>query len=195
MPDALESHLSVLKANPDTDVVYGVLQEFDSRTGADLERFHPNDWSLFPHMIMAKMLQGCPIPNPGTLVRKNVYERYGNYDISFPRAHDYEFWSRSLNNIKYKKNYAIVCRYRIHNSNMSVGGFVDRSFESRIMRQILQRWELRQIYHWLDWDKPAAANAVALYMASSNFLKIGDMKNALDLFEQYPSSIPNCRYL
>jgi len=186
MPDTLESHLSVLKTNPDTDVVYGVLQEFDSRTGADLERFHPNDWSLFPHMVIAKMLQGCPLPNPGTLVRRNVYERYGNYDISFSRAHDYEFWSRTINKIRLKKNYAIVCRYRIHTDNMSAGDFVDRSFESRIMRQMLHHWELRQIYHWLDWDKPAAASAVALYMVSANFVKIGDMHNALNLLNNIP---------
>ena len=43
----------------------------------------------------------------------------------------------------------------------------------------------RFIIGWIGIS-PAAANAVALYMASSNFLKIGDMKNALDLLNNIP---------
>ncbi len=187
LSDAIETHMALLKANPETDVAYGVLQKFDSKSGIELNRFNPDDWSIFPDMLCASMLKGCAIPNPGTIVRRSAYDRLGEYDVTFPRAHDYEFWSRSLTSLKFKKNYSIVCRYRIHSDNMSAGTFIDRSFESQIMRKMLHRYGLHNIYHWLNWEEPEAANTVALYMASGNFLNIGDTYNALRLIEEIPA--------
>jgi TPR repeat protein len=88
--------------------------------------------------------------------------------------------------LKFKKNFAVVCRYRIHGRNMSVGSLIDRSFESLIIRRLLAQHGLRRIYHWLDWSQADAAEAAARYLAAQALAKIGDYHHSSELLEKIP---------
>lgn len=184
--DTVKTHSAVLARNPEVDVVYGALQYFDGNSEQKLRLFDPKDWSMNGDMLLSSLVAGCCIPNPGTLVRRSCYRRIGRYDDSFSRAHDYEFWTRAASQLKFRKNYTIVCRYRIHTSNMSAGNMVDRSFESKIIRRMVAHYGLRRIYHWFDWSNPEAAEGAALYIVASDLFKIGDVYQSARLLEQIP---------
>ncbi|MDY0040840.1 MAG: glycosyltransferase, partial [Desulforhabdus sp.] len=184
--DALSSHLSTLAKHPAADVVYGVLQVSDHATGEVTRLFNPKDWFNHPELLPSSLMSSCPIPNPGTLVRRSVYNRLGMYDAGFLRAHDYEFWTRCVPSLVFKKNHSIVCRYRIHQTNISAGDFIDLSYESLIVRRLVQRIGLRGIFPYWDWSQTEAAQAAALFMVAHRLFDLDDFFNARDLLEQVP---------
>ncbi|MRI83778.1 MAG: hypothetical protein C6I00_05085 [Nitratiruptor sp.] len=144
-PATLLNYLSLLEElDQEPDVVYGELRFFGSSQG----RFQPLDYfksnGAFQYLILKE--PGSPIPNPFTLVRRELYQRVGGYDEEFTRAQDYEFWARvSLEGVV-KKFDGFVGSYRVHERN-NFGRFdllsADRSFESLVKRRHL----------WHLWDR------------------------------------------
>ncbi|MBC2736870.1 MAG: glycosyltransferase [Desulfobacteraceae bacterium] len=188
-PSALSSYINFISTAPEADIIYGNLIYFDSDTDEITKIFEPFDWTNKQNDLLSSLFRTNSIPNPATLIKKSAYYKVGMYDESFERAHDYEFWTRAAAVLNFKKNDTTVCRYRIHSNNMSVGSFIDRSFESQIMRKMLHRYGLQKIYNWLNWEEPETATAVALYMTSENFLRIGDTHNALQLISEIPTHL------
>jgi glycosyltransferase involved in cell wall biosynthesis len=189
--NAVTTHSEVVARHPEADVVYGVLENFDDQSEKPLRLYDPKDWSMHSAMLLSSLVVGCCIPNPGTIVRRSCYKRLGGYDKAFPRAHDYEFWTRAAGCLKFQKNYNIVCRYRVHTSNMSPGTIKDPSYESRIIRRMVSNYGLKQIYNWFDWGNPEAAEIAALYTVASNLFRIGDVHHSALFLKKIPIHLWN----
>jgi glycosyltransferase involved in cell wall biosynthesis/tetratricopeptide (TPR) repeat protein len=189
--DTIATHSEVVARHPEADIIYGVLQEFDDQTGKPLRLYDPKDWSMHGDMLLSSLVVGCCVPNPGTMVRRSCYERVGRYEKGFIRAHDYEFWTRAAGHFKFQKNYNIVCRYRVHTTNISAGTIKDQSYESRIIRRMVAHYGLKKIYHWFDWSNPEAAEVAALYTVASNLFRIGDVHHSALFLKQIPIHLWN----
>jgi tetratricopeptide (TPR) repeat protein len=124
------------------------------------------------------------VPNPGTLVKKSLYSLAGDYDPDYLRAQDYEFWTRAAQFAIPKKVDAVVCRYRVHDRNISHGGNIDTSYESSIMRRLLQRHSLQELFPDLNWHEPAAARAVAYRALAAKLFEYKDYFNARKFLDQ-----------
>jgi glycosyltransferase involved in cell wall biosynthesis/Tfp pilus assembly protein PilF len=185
-PGALNTHLGTLAKYPEADVVYGALQVFDHATGQTTKLANPKDWFIHSDLLPNYLMLGCPIPNPGTLVRRSAYDVIGKYDLRFLRAHDYDFWTRAVPTLSFKKNHSIVCRYRIHQTNMSAGDYIDFSYESLIVRRFIQRIGIRKIFSYWDWSQPDAGEAAAIFMIADRLFKLGDYFNARNYLHQIP---------
>jgi len=189
--DAVAKHSEIIQQHPEVDVVYGVLQYFEDESGKNLGLFDPKDFSLNSDILLSSLVAGNCIPNPGTMVRRSCYKKVGPYDTLFTRAHDYELWSRAAGHFKFKKNHTIICRYRIHNTNLSGGRAVDHSFESLIIRRMVANYGIKKIYHWFDWSNSEAAEVAALYTVANNLFIIGDSHHCAMFLEQIPFHLWN----
>ena len=186
LPSALESQVRVAQANPSADVIFGKHIKFDHATGEILGVLNPKDWSFKPEMLFNGLLGACPIPNPGTLVRRSAYEEIGEYNLSFSRAHDYEFWSRAVAKLTFVKNHAVLCKYRVHATNMSTGQFIDQSFESLIVRIMVARYGFDRLFPWLNWEQREEARTAACFLTAERLFGLNDYHNAIKFLEQIP---------
>lgn len=188
LPGALESQVRMVQSHPETDVAYGPHEKFEHGTGRKVGLLDPRDWSLEPRLLLNALLGACPIPNPGTMVRRSVYQDLGAYDLNFHRAHDYEFWSRAAERLVFRKTHHILCRYRIHGSNMSVGRAIDQSYESVIVRRMLARYGFQRLFPFLDWDQADRAESVARFLTAERLFALNDYSNALRLLALVPQA-------
>lgn len=197
MPFALARYSDVLKAYPDLDVIYGDLLVTDKDLVPREELAYP-DWYGRNAELLAKLFFGNAIPNPGTVVRKECYERIGGYDKSYPRAHDYEWWVRLAPTGRFKHAGARVVKWRWHESNMSSGSVkFDTSYDARIVRSMLQRHGLKVLMPQFDWARSPSvkAEASAWLLAARRLLELGDVRGAKECSERSYSvfCIPSTR--
>jgi glycosyltransferase involved in cell wall biosynthesis/predicted Zn-dependent protease len=185
--DTLQNYTAALYENPQLNLIYGKLQYFDGNSGADRRLFDPPDWSHQPTRLLNGLLWGCVIPNPGTMVKKSLYTQAGDYDQLFLRAQDYEFWTRAARFAIPKKVDAVVCRYRVHDCNISHGGHIDTSYESIIMRRLLQRHRLKDLFPELNWRVPVAARAAAYRALAAKLYEYNDYFNARNYLKKIPA--------
>ena len=81
-----------------------------------------------------KFYFGWMPPHPTFFVRKRVYEQYGNFDLSFPIAADYELMLRFI--LKHRIRVKYIPRVLVR---MSLGGKSNRSL-GNIVRANLEVW-------------------------------------------------------
>src|SRR5690606_27151470 len=120
------------------------------------EQFNINYKSFNGNIDPSEFLQGPPIPNVGTLVKKELYERVGNYNAEFIRAHDFEFWVRALESAKFFHCNKSLMFHRIHkNGNLSPISYkdTDTSFEIRILDFILSKYPAEKLFKEIKWNE------------------------------------------
>ena len=134
-------YLDKLKSCPDADVIYGDLIITDSLLNPQ-KRIEFEDWNRRNEELISRLFFESPIPHPAVLIKKELYNKFGNYDISFKRAHDYEWWTRAASIAKFVKIDSVVCKWRWHNSNMSSGSVeIDTSYDELVIRKLLEKFE------------------------------------------------------
>ncbi len=122
---------------------------------------------------------GCPLPNPATMIKKELYEKFGKYDEEFVRAQDYEFWTRIALHATCKKYDGISCNYRIHEDNISAGSaeLLDTSYESKIIRKIINEEVIAQAFDY------AKSQDIVFYEIAEHMRNIWDNCNALYYYD------------
>ncbi|MDP4173537.1 MAG: glycosyltransferase [Bacteroidota bacterium] len=138
---------SIIMNNPKIDVIYGNLQAFDDKTGEDLELYSAVDYTPSNRKILMNLIMGSGITDGGSMIRKEIYEKYGIYDEEYLRAQDNELWARIALKARYFKYNRTVYRYRKHAGNVSFGNFVDTSYESKTIRKIVNSYPLDVIFN------------------------------------------------
>ena len=69
---------------------------------------------------LGKMKLYNVIPHQSLIMKKSLFEKYGNFSLDFPIAQDYEFLLRGINEIKIKKINKII-------SIMTFGGITEKN--------------------------------------------------------------------
>ncbi len=138
--DTLLDYVKLLEdENYVPDIVYGDLEIFGEGKGM----MSPLDFYKNGPYLGFRILSvpGSPIPNPMTMVRKDLYKMLGGYDTEFIRAQDYEFWARAAGRAEFKKCAKTVGRYRLHQNNISGSIHIaktDISYESVVKRRVIK---------------------------------------------------------
>lgn len=186
LPNTLEIYYETLKKFPDADVIYGHLMITDEKLNVQAPLTY-TDWYGRDHDLVPRLLQGNCVPNPGSMIKATCYEKTGLYNEEFPRAHDYEWWSRLALNAKLKHCGQFVVLYRWHDSNLSGGDRrKDLSYEAKIARNLLAKFKLKDLYPKIDWGiiSNDQAEAVAKLRTSSLLLNLDDHENALKYLQE-----------
>ncbi len=130
----LKKVLNQFEIDPSTDIVYG-----------DLNYVH----KLSPSKIFRKWVSknyydnffedGNDLPHPTMFVRKEVYEKIGNYNTSLKIASDYEWMLRALKVNQIKSKYIPVLMI-----NMRLGGVSNKSLLNVIRQnsEVLSAWRI-----------------------------------------------------
>lgn len=182
MPDVLEVYAEALTRTPEADVLYGDLIVTNHEFRQTGEACH-QDWYGRNNGLIAQLFHSNCIPNPGTMVRKSLYNTVGKYDEFFRRAHDYELWTRFALKANFKHVPMKVVKWRWHDSNMSSGSVkLDTSFDAKIIRNMTEKFSLSQLLPYLDWTAPLTAKteATAWICVAKRLLELGDTVGAIE---------------
>lgn len=175
-PNVLSDYVEVLNRYPDVDVIYANLEVFDGQ-GHTRPVTYPDYY--YDEGLVGKIIQSNLLPNPGSLVRRQLYQDVGMFNTEFSRAHDYEFWSRAIHVARFKHIGKTTCHWRWHGGNMSAENLsVDRSFEARVVCGLLERFDIKQLFPSLNWGFEKHACAVAYALVARIFLRWGDVARA-----------------
>jgi glycosyltransferase involved in cell wall biosynthesis len=146
----------------DIDVCYGDVHPFGDTKGFAHKTIRYADYYQKNNELLAELVMGNKIPNPGTFVRKNLFLKTGLYNTEFRRAHDYEFWTRACETASFKHIGMVSISWRWHNDNMSAENKIyDTSFESRILQQLVQKHPLARLFPSLKWSNQPSAEMLA----------------------------------
>lgn len=118
----------------DVDAVYGDLIYFKGDNPANIQRY----WKSGEYK-KSNFLNGWMPPHPTFFVRKDVYEKFGTFNLQMGSAADYEFMLRIL----YKEGIKIAYIPKVL-VNMRDGGVSNASLKNRIAANRMDRkaWEI-----------------------------------------------------
>jgi glycosyltransferase involved in cell wall biosynthesis/GT2 family glycosyltransferase len=153
LPDRLSRSVAVFDRFPGTGIVVGDAIEIDehgARTGYWESLAVPRR-NLTDHLVAV----GCALVDPTAMVRREVFEKIGDYDATFPQCNDYDFWLRALQHFRFRHaGQEPVLLYRRHASNFSHGSKMDNELyevERIIQKSLLRTWSLRELVPHIDW--------------------------------------------
>ena len=182
MPGVLTQYAKILDQYTGTDIVYGDLQSFDEQGDKKVFRYE----DLYKETnLLSKMLRGSIIPNGGSLIRKELFSMFGGYNEDFPRAEDFEFWTRAITYANIKHSGIISYRWRWHDSNMTSGlDKVDTSFEAGILKNSCAQFSMRELFPQLNWEDADKASTTAWTTVGSYLQSWNDFDNAMIAYKQ-----------
>lgn len=185
LPDVIAAYSKVIRQCPAADVIYGSLLATDSNLNL-IQFFRYEDWHGRNDELVAGMFEYNRIPNPGTLVRKSCYAKFGNYNLEFPRCHDYEFWMRLAGSAVFKYADIPVLCWRWHGGNMSTPSVArDTRYEARVVHEMVQQYQLEWIFPNLPWKSDLnLAKAEAYLLIAKKLEEYADFKGALQFAYQ-----------
>lgn len=181
LPDTVTSYVALLKRFPHVDVFYGNVLITDDKLN-DKGKIPYEDWFGRNPELLAKLLMGNSLPNPGSMVRRDCFQRVGMFDESFKRAHDYEWWSRLAPVANFKNAQTLVVKWRWHDNNMSSGSVdIDWSYDAKIIHLMLERYPLRDLFPQINFSQlpPQIAEGLAYLQVAQRLLQLKDMAGAL----------------
>lgn len=196
-PGILQKYASIILNYPDIDVSYGDLEITDTSFIQTHSLKYP-DWYKHSKELLACMFVNNCVPNPGTMVRSACYKKFGGYDESYKRAHDYEFWTRLAKTAKFKHVGCTVVQWRWHDSNMSSGSVTyDKRFEVRILKNMLERFSLAELLPKLNWCNGVKeeTESTAWGLAAKSFLALGNFSGALQCLNNAYQCNPDSNYI
>lgn len=145
-PDILAQYISALNENPHTDILYGDIVITDENLKPH-QHIKYADWQNRNDALLNKFVEENPIPNPGVLIKKSLYTKYGSYDLAYRRAHDYEWFSRVCHSAKFKHVESVAAYWRWHSSNMSSGTVkIDYSFEASLIKKMIDVYGIEKLF-------------------------------------------------
>lgn len=193
LPDTVNTYVALLKQFPKVDVFYGNLLVTNDQLN-DQKKIQYEDWFGRNSELLAKLFKVNSIPNPGSMVRRECFQRIGMFDETFKRAHDYEWWSRLAPVANFKNAQTLVVKWRWHNSNMSSESVeIDWSYDARIIHLMLERYSLRDLFPQINFSQlsPQIAEGLAYMQVAQRLLELKDKEGALRYLkmshELYPS--------
>ncbi|WP_415716578.1 glycosyltransferase [Maridesulfovibrio sp.] len=167
-------------------------QPFDVFTGSILvtnhllqpyERRSVPEWIEQPESLVSGMIFKNWISDGGTLVRRELYSRYGEYDPEFKVCQDYEWFSRVVDKVKIRRTDADMQLWRIHNSGRAAD--TDLSpYEAEISARLIRRIGLKRACPDVSWDRLPAhlAEAIACLKLGMRFVELTDSWRSRRLF-------------
>ncbi len=181
---------SLLEAGAEADVYYGNLEVVDAQ-GRRLNIIRYEDFAGKNELLLARMIHGNPLPLPGSLVRRELLKEVGGFDVEFTRAHDYELWTRLAPVARFRHVPFLSVKWRWHDANMSSGSVNrDLSFDAKVVKRLLTRHSLKELFFDLPWNDWARAHAQAAQQLGEIFSRYGDLEAAREWLTESRELLP-----
>lgn len=112
LPDRLEKQVMLLDNNKDVGIVGGGLQLFNQKGDLSKRYFAEDDSTL-----RSKIFRYSPVAQPSAMIRREVFDKVGKYDLKIPPAEDLDMSFRIGMHCKFANVPDIVVRYREHSKS------------------------------------------------------------------------------
>ena len=98
----------------------------------------------------------CNVINSGTILKKDLLDKFGAFDAAIKRAQDFDLWFRlAKNNVRIGYQSEVLLKYRVRPDNLS-GGNVARSERNiSILKIIREKYDL-DVVEREAWEKQMA---------------------------------------
>ena len=171
MPGVLNAYSDLLLEYPDANVIYGDYLVVDNDDDF-IRNLTYKDYYNNNEQLICDLLKSNKLPGSGTLIKSSLYREHGGYCTDFTRAYDYELWARLAPHACFKHAGIMVYKWRWHDSNVSSDTVsFDKYYEVRIVKSMLSRFCLKQLFPALDWNNEKASCAQAHYNIGNIFIK------------------------
>lgn len=129
-----EKEYNYLERHRECGVVGGFIQLFDSDSGKiiGVRKYYEDDTNL-----RKKLFLYCPVAQPVSMIRKEVFDNIGYYDPKYPPAEDLDLWFRIGTKYKFANIQEILLKYRVHEKSATI---------SKIQKMEAMTLELRKKY-------------------------------------------------
>lgn len=133
LPERFARQVEFLDANPDVAVL-----------GTNCETFDENGplytgWSATnPAQMKVDLLFSCGVAHPSVMMRREVIQNLGGYDLNFEGMEDYDLWCRVAENHGVTTLAEVLFRYRVHS------GQVTKNPSEKYMER-LRKLKIRQL--------------------------------------------------
>ncbi|NDV26681.1 glycosyltransferase [Desulfovibrio sp. JC010] len=177
-------YVKLLNRHPDVEIVYGDLLSTDVKLNPlQLEKYE--DWYKRGGELTSALAFANVLPNPGTLVKKDLFQLYGDFDSIFHCAQDYEWFSRLAGKVEFKHVGSKVCLWRHHGSGRATTG-AHIHLDALIVERLLESHGLRALCPDVGWGKVPenTAEAVALTRFATRFFELNAPHKAIDCLKQ-----------
>jgi hypothetical protein len=163
VPSCVESRVRVHARHPDADVIHGDMWICDA-TLKPTGRFTSQDWYGRGDALIAALFERNQIADGGALIRFDCFAKAGGYDVAFPKAHDYDFWSRLAGRAVFNYDENVGYLWRWHGRNMGVGSGVDPYADAhvRITLGMWARFGPQRLFPQIPWDALDGMTSVGL---------------------------------
>ncbi len=186
--DLLLDYVRILQANPEVNIIYGNLLQYNDETGKEIQKYIPNDYTKSKKEMLRNLILGNGLTFPASLIKKELFEECGYFDEEFLRAQDYELWSRLYEKANFYKLDDIVCYYRKHNKNISFGNIIDHSYEAKTVKKVLKKYPLQQLFTDFDLSNNDVLDNIYYHLALSLY-NFQDYVNAITLLQKIKNII------
>ena len=140
LPNALKELTCALE-NSGAGAVYSNTEFFDDKTGAILGTNFNGSTGKLPRngeCLDALFLQGSFMPIMTTMVKRDVFEKIGLFDVSLRVGEDYDFWLRVAAHYPIGYVNRILCRVRRHGSNLTFQSLKHARAQVKILKKTLR---------------------------------------------------------
>jgi tetratricopeptide (TPR) repeat protein len=186
----LEKEKNEFDKDPSVDIIYGNYYIINEE-GKIKFQFNYKNYDSNKELIAA-LVRENPIPDPGTMIKKECYEKYGNYNLKFLVSEDYELWVRWSRYCHFKHINTPVYMWRMHEDSLTLGKKKTISnklhYKAEVLRKMLKMFTLRDLFPYPEWDNLTEDERYAL--SYNNIARIFITRNAFkDAIKYYKKSI------
>ena len=128
------NNTNIWRNTDDCGVVGGFIELFDTESGKiiGVRKYYEDDSNLRNRIFLY-----CPIAQPVSMIRKEVFNNIGYYDPKYPLAEDLDLWFRIGMKYKFANIQEILLKYRVHKNSTTI---------SKIQKMETMTLEIRKKY-------------------------------------------------
>lgn len=180
--ETLEEFAEVVKEHPDADIIYPnevfIIDEEEQIKNYD-------DWYQKEQLLLPSLAIEDYLPQWAVLVKKETIQKLGGFDPKYGEHAWYAFIYKNLDKLRLKlSDLSFVNHYLTQT-------FVDTSYRSLLVRDIVAMHPPQEIFTSLDWSNEPVALATAYTMIGNRLAKYIDYFNASDFYRKALMSFHN----
>jgi len=164
LPDFLESQTDFLEKN-NLEMVYCDALIFGD-TLLNNENFTKNSPSNGAVSTVSLIVAECNVITSGTVLKRDLMEKFGLFDVAMRRGQDFEMWFRlAKNRVRIGYQTKVLLKYRVRAGNLT-GSDVDRAERNiTVMNRIREKYDLN------NEEKTAWKKQMSVYRAERELEK------------------------
>ncbi|WP_153110274.1 glycosyltransferase family 2 protein [Propionivibrio limicola] len=204
-PDKLARQLQIFDTYPDTGAVYSSFIRWESNEAGcfpppdsfDLASFADGIDTEYSGWIYHLLLLDCWMLTSATMIRRDVFNKCGTFDVTLPCGEDWDLWLRIARDYPIIKLRKPTTLYRQH-TQQTTRSPQTVDFRTRLLTQAVNKWGLcsgdgRCISRRRFLDQLAVYHAI---FAKSQLRNNGKVRIAIDSFVKAWRCAPlNMKYL